>query len=241
MKTFIVTTDQDVVDAKDGKLSLREAVLEAEKASGGTKGQATVGFDKTVFATKGTVELHKTLTVDAGANIVIDGTRNPGAQVYLASDGTGFGELVRVAGGATVTVRDMVLTSNQFESSVGKSDGYGGFAGLDGSSGTDGVYADEENQLVTPEVGTDGQKGGRLDQTSVPRSPVSALRKKLTIWRHTGWSRPMRSVSRCLSSGVARGPSATLAGSPGTRKTAAYIATMTKTRIRRPRPMRLQA
>ena len=82
---------------------------------------------------------------------------------------------------------------------------------------------------------------GRLDQTSKPRLPVSALRKNSMICHQTGWSRPMRSISICFSSGVARGPSATLAGSPGTRKTAVYITIITKTRIRRPRPMRLTA
>ena len=48
------------------------------------------------------------------------------------------------------------------------------------------------------------------------------------ICHQTGWSSPMRSISSRFSSGVARGPSATVAGSPGTRKTAAYMATMTK-------------
>src|SRR5689334_20274076 len=51
----------------------------------------------------------------------------------------------------------------------------------------------------------------------------------------------MRSVSMRLSSGVARGPSAMLAGSPGMRKTAAYIAVITTIRMRSPSAIRLAA
>ena len=51
----------------------------------------------------------------------------------------------------------------------------------------------------------------------------------------------MRSISARFSSGVARGPKASDAGSPGTRNTIAYIASMTTKMIRTARPMRLMA
>jgi hypothetical protein len=77
-----------------------------------------------------------------------------------------------------------------------------------------------------------------LDQTSIPRSPCSTFPKKYKICVRIGWSSPIRSRSASFSSGVARGPSASEAGSPGTRKTMPYMATMTTIRIRIESPNR---
>ena len=62
--------------------------------------------------------------------------------------------------------------------------------------------------------------------------------KKYIICVRIGWSSPILSRSASFNSGVARGPRARVAGSPGTRKTMAYMAVMTTIRIRSESPSR---
>ena len=57
---------------------------------------------------------------------------------------------------------------------------------------------------------------GRLVRMSVPRSPWASWVTKRAACTTSGWSSPMRSRNTAFCSAVARGPSAMVAGSPGT-------------------------
>ncbi|MGE3294049.1 MAG: right-handed parallel beta-helix repeat-containing protein [Geminicoccaceae bacterium] len=116
MTIFTVTTTADVV-AADGKLSLREAVNQAN---------ATTAADQIVFASglEG-----KTLTLTGGElvlgrDVTIDGDRNDdGLQVTI--DGNGNGRIFNITGtGTDVALRDLGLT--------------GGYAGINGAGTPDG-------------------------------------------------------------------------------------------------------
>ena len=59
------------------------------------------------------------------------------------------------------------------------------------------------------------RRTGRSLHTSTPRSPRTALAKNFQSWTGMGRSKPIRIRKLETISGVARGPSAMVAGSPG--------------------------
>jgi len=80
---------------------------------------------------------------------------------------------------------------------------------------------------------------GRFENTSSPRSPVATLPAKIRNWRQTGSSRCIFSVNRAMVSGLARGPSAMVAGSPGIRCKSANVTNTTRAMTVAERPSRL--
>ncbi|MFO1037745.1 MAG: hypothetical protein U1E45_12930 [Geminicoccaceae bacterium] len=109
MATFTVTTAADVVNASDGKLSLREAVAQAN---------ATAGADTIVFSSA-IESAGATLTLSQGelavtSDITIDGDSNDdGFTVELS---TNFqGRVFHATGAATdLVLRDLVISSSGF-------------------------------------------------------------------------------------------------------------------------------
>src|SRR5690348_6593320 len=104
MATFTVTTVQDVVNAGDGKLSLREAVAQAN---------ATTAADTIVFA--GAVE-GKALLLTQGelsltSDVTIDGNQNNDAS-RVTLDGGGASRHFAISGGGTdANLTDLSLVS----------------------------------------------------------------------------------------------------------------------------------
>ncbi len=75
-RSVIVTTDLDVIDANDGLISLREAVLYASENVGTTITFAENMRGKTIFLEAGAINIHKNITVDAaGMDITLDASR----------------------------------------------------------------------------------------------------------------------------------------------------------------------
>jgi len=142
MSTFLVTTGEDVVDANDGVMSLREAVAAAK---------AHAGADTIKFAPEKSdgsgiagnkVVLSASLKITAGNDVTIDGSTE-GIYDTITIDGGYAGNpfttpgftMVEVAAGATVKLADLTF-ANGFERGAAGAEGVSGTNGLKGNAGT---------------------------------------------------------------------------------------------------------
>ncbi|HEX6014548.1 MAG TPA: right-handed parallel beta-helix repeat-containing protein, partial [Geminicoccaceae bacterium] len=120
MAIFTVTTAQDVVNPNDGKLSLREAVAQANATAAADTIRFATGLEgQTLVLTGGELTLSR--------DVRIDGDRNDDGQA-VTLDGNDNGRLLRITGGGTdVALADLTLTN-------GQTDQDGGAIFLDGRS-----------------------------------------------------------------------------------------------------------
>ena len=94
MATFTVTTTADVVDAKDGKLSLREAVSEANAKADADSIRFAKGLEgKTLVLTGGELEVTHDVTIDGdrnhdGTGVTIDADKKT-RDIEISGKGTG--------------------------------------------------------------------------------------------------------------------------------------------------------
>ena len=108
MATFTVTAQDDVVDAKDGKLSLREANATAAADS--------IEFSRSLEGKK-LVLTHNTLTVNDDLRIDED-RNNDGRQVTI--DGKGLGPIFNIVGtGTHADLSDPALSGGSGRGDVG--------------------------------------------------------------------------------------------------------------------------
>src|SRR5215212_7654335 len=111
MSTLTVATTQDVVNAGDGVLSLREAVAQANLTSAADTIQFAPSLEgETLTLTQGELQLTQDVTIDGDAD-------NNGSRVTLSGGWSGgFGDdsgsrILRIDGTSTdVTLRDLTLT-----------------------------------------------------------------------------------------------------------------------------------
>ncbi len=128
--TLVVTTTEDVIDTRDGKLSLREAVAEANDSSKPVRitfAGAGVGF----HGMKSVLDIHPKAPLVITGDIDDDGIAN----VYLSN---GFDTKAVIGAGSDVTVIgiDFYSGSGSGENGVG---GVTGADGMQGLAGKDGV------------------------------------------------------------------------------------------------------
>ncbi|CAN5610646.1 hypothetical protein BH11PLA2_BH11PLA2_47110 [soil metagenome] len=117
-QTITVTTDTDVVDANDGLISLREALI---TANFGVDSADTINFDSTFFATAKTITLGSLLPTIA-TNLTING---PASVVTITKPSSIVGNLLktdRTGGTETVTINNVKLLGTT---------AFGTFAALD--------------------------------------------------------------------------------------------------------------
>ena len=167
MAILTVTTIRDVVDENDGRMSLREAVAQANAAAPpDTIVFAAALEGDTLTLTGGELVLRQDVTIDGDRN-------NDGIEVTLS--GGDAQRILRTSGSGTdVTLRDLTLTDGLVQ---GNADGGAIFVGggsliLDGStvrdsvSGYDGngggIYASQGSRVTIANSAIVGNVGGGL-------------------------------------------------------------------------------
>ncbi|MFZ1428285.1 MAG: right-handed parallel beta-helix repeat-containing protein [Geminicoccaceae bacterium] len=111
MAYLTVTTQADVVDPSDGRLSLREAVAQANAGASADTIRFIAALEgKTLVLTGGELAVDQDLTIDGDAN-------GDGTQVTV--DGHANGRILNIAGAGTdVTVKGITLTNGEVGSYV---------------------------------------------------------------------------------------------------------------------------
>ena len=167
MAILTVTTIRDVVDENDGRMSLREAVAQANAAAPpDTIVFAAALEGDTLTLTGGELVLRQDVTIDGDRN-------NDGIEVTIS--GADAQRILRTSGSGTdVTLRDLTLTDGLVQ---GNADGGAIFVGggsliLDGStvrdsvSGYDGngggIYASQGSRVTIANSAIVGNVGGGL-------------------------------------------------------------------------------
>ncbi|MGF1552718.1 MAG: hypothetical protein ACFBWO_09485, partial [Paracoccaceae bacterium] len=171
MALFVVDTGQDVVEANDGRLSLREAVAAAESAA---------GADTIVFA-EGleSVRIDAPLALSGAQRLTIDGDRDDDGLFDVTIDGRGRTKHFEIEDRAVVELDGLSLVGgfDAGERAVGSIDNAGNLTlvrtlidrsvavGLDGAQGEPGVDGaaggrGRDGSLRTGRNGEDGGVGG---------------------------------------------------------------------------------
>ena len=119
MATFTVTTALDLVDAGDGRLSLREAMAQANATTAADSIVFAAGLEtQTLTLTGGELVIGRDLTIDGDQN-------NDGLEVVLSGGDTQ--RLLRTSGAGTdLTLQDLTIVDGRVGYSA---DGGGLFAG----------------------------------------------------------------------------------------------------------------
>jgi hypothetical protein len=187
MSTITVDTALDVVDANDGKTSLREAL-----AAAATAGQhVDIAFKEDVFYNAATfqttaITLDRSLTI--GGDVTIDGSLYLGGSFYgLKLLGDRLDDaMLTVQAGAKVTLRDITLEGSvdgqhQIHAKYG-ADGHAGVSGVNGAGIPDGTL-NHQGTGVSGDHATDGSDAP--DDAEDGRMAVGAIinRGDLTLER----------------------------------------------------------
>jgi hypothetical protein len=187
MATITVDTAQDVVDANDGKTSLREALATAAAAGA----HVDIVFKESVFFSNNqatAIALESTLTVAAGTDVTIDGSLYYGGNNYgLKLSGSLLDtNILTVNTGAKVTLRDMTLQgSADGQHQIQAHYGTDGHAGADGQPGQ-GIASGSPIHVGTGVSGTHATDGSDAPNDAEDgRTAVGAIvnRGDLTLER----------------------------------------------------------
>lgn len=163
-RTITVTTLDDVVDAEDGKTSLREAVAKAGKT------ETTIKFASTLFDPDDLdprLTLKDPLSFSSQAKITLDGKigfNQADVAIEIEDKGPFVGDrpLVKVAAGGAVILRDLRLDGG-FDRVDAGATGTTGKAGSPGQPGAFGYMEDGDSGGD----GTAGGSGGNIAATTV--------------------------------------------------------------------------
>lgn len=144
--TLVVTTAEDVVDARDGKLSLREAVIQANDSNRPvviTFGAGALGY----HSMKSELDIHPKRPLVINGDSDDDGQSN----IILLN---GFAEKAIIGAGSDVTIIGVDFRSGSAAGDPGTS----GVSGTDGGQGLAGRDGTKTNTTVT--LPTNGGPGG---------------------------------------------------------------------------------